>query len=134
MVQFLSNVERNFIVAALDQPRPERIDGRRPLDYRSVSISFPGRPGGALVQIGRTRVLSRVNADLVTPSPERPTEGQIRFFVESTIDRINSVTLSNTIEKCIRDSGAIDVETLCVLSGIKVWSLRVDIVVIDEVK
>ncbi|CEP03894.1 3' exoribonuclease family, domain 2 containing protein [Plasmodiophora brassicae] len=132
METVISTVEREFISSALALPSPQRIDGRRPFDQRNVSISFPGSRGYSLVQVGRTRVSSRVTAELVEPPLERPTEGSIRFFVDFANDKTASATISNIIEKCIRDSGAVDVETLCVLAGKRVWALRVDIIVMDS--
>jgi len=31
------------------------------------------------------------------------------------------------VERCVKDAGALDTETLCVLAGSKVWAIRVDI-------
>eukprot|EP00474_Spongospora_subterranea_P010888 CRZ11346.1 hypothetical protein [Spongospora subterranea] len=128
----LSNIERDFIVSALSEARPERIDGRRPYDHRSVAIAFPSAWGVAVAQIGRTRVLSRVSCEMVIPSPDRPTEGSIRFYVDCPKDKLLSSTIASTIEKCVRNSGAIDVETLCIISGVRSWALRVDVFVLDQ--
>jgi exosome complex component RRP45 len=43
------------------------------------------------------------------------------------------VEIDRIIDRSIRESRAIDVEALCILVGRKVWSIRVDIHVLDDV-
>ncbi len=51
-----------------------RIDGRSPLDIRALNITFGQKTGTVEVQIGRTRVLASVTADIVPPFHDRPNE------------------------------------------------------------
>eukprot|EP01139_Manchomonas_bermudensis_P020073 Amastigsp_a677882_7.p2 type:complete len:352 gc:universal Amastigsp_a677882_7:84-1139(+) len=138
----LSYNERSFLRAALTAS--QRVDGRGLLEYRRVKISFPGEPGAAEVQLGTTRVHAVVSAELVEPFPERATEGFFHFSTELSGmcserfrdgergTRAASLQISRLIERTLRDSSALDVESLCVIAGVSVWSVRVDIHVLDH--
>ncbi len=75
----LSINEQQFVRTSLASGL--RLDGRSPLDVRSVQLTFPGGSGTAQVQIGGTRVLAVTTADLVVPFPDRPNEGALNLFV-----------------------------------------------------
>jgi len=82
-------------------------------------------------------VTASVSADLVEPSPERPEEGTLLFsvdfspmaspFFEPNRPSPKSIEVARMVERCVKDAGALDTETLCVLAGVKVWAIRVDI-------
>ena len=72
-------------------------------------------------------VFAAVAASIVAPLPERPTEGFFKLDValspmsDPHIDperpTSESMTLSRLVEKSLRDSDAVDVESLCVASA-----------------
>ncbi|KAK9842555.1 hypothetical protein WJX81_005859 [Elliptochloris bilobata] len=137
----LSNSERNFILKALKEE--QRIDGRRPFDYRKIQYQFPAdEDGSATVQLGATRVMAVVTAALEAPFPDRPNEGSLRFNVELSpmaspafeVGRPGEAALEamRLLERALRDSRAVDLEALCVLVGQKVWHVRVDVHVLDH--
>lgn len=119
-----------------------RVDGRGPLDMRAVGLTW--RPGAAEVQLGRTRVLAVVTADMVEPFPDRPAEGFLAFYVnfspmasphfEASGGRQpeRATELCRVLERAVRDSRALDVEGLCILAGSRVWSVRCDVHVLDH--
>jgi exosome complex RNA-binding protein Rrp42 (RNase PH superfamily) len=72
----ISNNERAFVLAALQED--QRIDGRRPFDLRRLRINFLGGGGPVEVQLGQTRVLAVVGAELAPPWPDRPNEGSLQ--------------------------------------------------------
>ncbi|XP_065178839.1 exosome complex component RRP45-like isoform X2 [Sycon ciliatum] len=129
-------------MAALDEDEMERLDGRGIYDYRKISINLGHERGHAEVAIGNTRVLCQVSAEVVKPSGNRPTEGVLYFNVELSPmasasfeagrSSPQSVQLSRYLEHAVKDSGAVDVETLCILADEKVWSIRVDVHVLDH--
>ncbi len=43
-----------------------------------------------------------------------------------------AVELGRVVERGLRESRAIDTEALCIVAGVKVWSVRVDIHVLDH--
>ena len=136
----LSANEREFLVSALKEE--QRVDGRRPFDSRRLKLRFGPDDGVCEVQMGQTRVLAAVTAELVEPFPDRPNEGSIQFCVEFSPmaspsfepgrPSEDAVELARIIEKSLRESGAIDTEALCVLTGRKVWALKVLLHVLDH--
>jgi exosome complex component RRP45 len=40
--------------------------------------------------------------------------------------------LCRLLERCVKESGSVDMESLCVRSGDRVWAVRVDVHVLDD--
>ncbi|XP_044436948.1 exosome complex component RRP45A isoform X2 [Triticum aestivum] len=72
--------EREFIEQALQSDL--RVDGRRPFDFRKLTISFGREDGSAEVLLGETCVMGYVTAQLVPPYKDRPNEGTLAIFTE----------------------------------------------------
>lgn len=131
---------QDFIVAALKED--QRIDGRRPFDSRRLNIKFSREDGAAEVQLGQTHVMCVVSCQLVKPFPDRPNEGSLAVFTEFSPmadptfeagrQSESAVELGRVIDRGLRESRAVDTESLCVLAGKAVWSLRVDICILDN--
>lgn len=140
MASVISDNETEFIRAAIREGI--RIDGRTAFDMRGVKISFGESVGQAQVQMGPTRVLATVTADIVQPYPDRPVEGMLNFFVDFSPMALASweegrptakcVEIARLVERAIRDSNTLDTEALCILAGQKVWSIRCDVHVLDH--
>lgn len=92
--------------------------------------------------MGGTKVLAQTSCSVAAPYPDRPTEGHVRYNVELSpmaspafeTGRPSSLqtTLTRTLEQSLRESRALDTESLCIAAGEKVWSLRVDVTVLDH--
>ncbi|XP_030306579.1 exosome complex component RRP45 isoform X1 [Calypte anna] len=131
----LSNCERRFLLKAIEERK--RLDGRQCYDYRNVRISFGADYGCCIVELGKTRVLAQVSCELVTPKPNRPTEGILFFNLELSPMAAPGfepgrqsellVKLNRLIERCLRNSKCIDTESLCIVAGEKVWQIRLDL-------
>ncbi|XP_033890440.3 exosome complex component RRP45 [Acipenser ruthenus] len=131
----LSNCERQFLVQAIAEKK--RLDGRQTYDYRNIKITFGTDYGCCIVDLGKTRVLAQISCELVAPKMNRPTEGILFFNLE--LSQMASpafepgrqselvVKLNRLVERCLRNSKCIDTESLCVVSGEKVWQIRVDL-------
>jgi exosome complex component RRP45 len=39
--------------------------------------------------------------------------------------------IARLVERCVRDAGAVDTETLCIVAGQRVWSLKIDLRVLN---
>ncbi|XP_043100527.1 exosome complex component RRP45 isoform X1 [Puntigrus tetrazona] len=136
----LSNCERRFLLKAIEEKK--RLDGRQTYDYRNIKITFGTDYGCCVVELGKTRVLCQVSCELVPPKDSRPTEGIMFFNLElspmaSPVFEPNRqsellVTLNRQLERCLRNSKCIDTESLCVVSGEKVWQIRVDVHVLNH--
>jgi len=128
--------EKEFIRRALESSL--RLDGRTFLESREVKISLSrGECSSyAEVQFGNTRVICTVIGEIVKPYNDRPTEGIIQINAEMSVGSekygVSRVELSRMLERSIRDSDALDTESLCVVSGEKVWSIRCDAHVLDN--
>ncbi|KAJ1645161.1 3'-5'-exoribonuclease [Coemansia erecta] len=140
-----SNIEAAFVLDALQ--KNIRVDGRGIYDYRALRISCGPAPGMVEVQLGQTRVLARVSCEVTRPAPERPTEGIVLFSCElgsmaapglesggggGPRASAQEVAVSRMIERIIRQSRAIDTEALCIMAGIKVWTMRIDLHFLDH--
>lgn len=131
----LSNCERDFLLKAIEEKK--RLDGRQTYDYRKMKITFGTDYGCCFVDLGKTRVMAQVSCELVTPKENRPNEGIMFFNIELSPmaspafeqgrQSELSVKLNRQLERCLRNSKCIDTESLCVVSGEKVWQIRVDV-------
>uniref|UniRef100_A0A8C5HNA8 Exosome complex component RRP45 n=1 Tax=Gouania willdenowi TaxID=441366 RepID=A0A8C5HNA8_GOUWI len=119
-----------------------RLDGRQTYDYRRIKITFGTDFGCCFVELGKTRVMAQVSCELVAPKDSRPIEGIMFFNIELSPMAAPSfetgrqselsVKLNRQLERCLRNSKCIDTESLCVVSGEKVWQIRVDVHVLNH--
>lgn len=139
-VDLLSNCERDFIKTAVSEDK--RVDHRTSKESRNVRVSFGLDRGCCVASLGDTKVLVQVSAEIIVPKPGRPTEGELFVNLELSpmaaphfeAGRLGDygVEVARLLERCIRDSQCIDLESLCVVSGEKVWALRVDAQVLNH--
>ncbi|KAI8811278.1 ribosomal protein S5 domain 2-type protein [Cladochytrium replicatum] len=135
-----SQNERDFVVDALLDGI--RVDGRSPSDLRPIRISFGLNYGHAEVELGKTRAIAKVSADIVRPRATAPAEGFVLFNTEFSPmaspafehGRLSDeeLLLTRLLEKALRRSRAVDTEGLCIVAGEKVWQIKVDVRVLDH--
>ncbi|ODV86062.1 hypothetical protein CANARDRAFT_22847 [[Candida] arabinofermentans NRRL YB-2248] len=141
----ISTNQSTFVLEALKQNI--RLDGRKLLQMRDLDIHIsPDEYGYVEVSLGKTKVACRVSSEITKPYEDRPFEGL--FQIKSEISPICSpffesgltsnskqsndeLLISRLIEKAIRRSGALDVESLCIIAGEKCWSVRADLQFLD---
>ncbi|CAL5384843.1 unnamed protein product [Camellia sinensis] len=132
--------EKKFIETALLSDL--RVDGRRPFDYRRLTIKFGREDGSSEVQLGQTHVMGFVTSQLVQPYRDRPNEGSLSIFTEFSPMADPSfeagrpgeaaVELGRIIDRGLRESRAVDMESLCVIAGKLVWAIRIDLHILDN--
>ncbi|CAI0541846.1 unnamed protein product [Linum tenue] len=134
--------EKKFIETALASNL--RIDdyNRKPIEYRQLTINFGREDGSSEVQLGHTRVMCFVSSQLVQPYRERPNEGTMSIFTEFSPMADPSfelgspgeaaIELGRMIDRGLRGSRAVDMESLCVLAGKLVWAIRIDLHILDN--
>ncbi|XP_012469988.1 exosome complex component RRP45A isoform X1 [Gossypium raimondii] len=132
--------EKNFIKTALLSEI--RIDGRKPFEFRNISINFGREDGSAEVQLGQTRVMGIVTAKFVQPYRDRPNEGTLAIYpefspmadpsFEAGRSGESAVELGRIIDRGLRESRAVDTESLCIVAGKLVWAIRIDILILDN--
>ncbi|XP_063530630.1 exosome complex component RRP45 [Cydia strobilella] len=137
---FLSNCEKSFLQRIISEGH--RLDGRSYNESRNVGIAFGSQYGSCIVSLGETKVLAQVSCEVVQPKATRPNEGILYINVElgpmaapqfeANRQTDLSVYLNRLLEKCYKDSKCIDLETLCIVAEEKVWSLRIDIKVLNH--
>lgn len=114
-----------------------RLDGRGYLDYRDVELILSRTETSSIAEvcIGSSRVLSTVYGDIVPPYPDRPSEGIINFnaniSLKAEISGLTTLEITRLLEKTIKESNAIDTESLCLISGDKVWRITCNISILD---
>lgn len=132
----ISTNERLFIIESLKQGF--RLDGRKFDELREPIITISKSEYGYVeVKLGKTQLAVRVSCEISKPFPDRPFEGIFVInsevspmaspFYESGKNSDDEVLISRLIEKAIRRSNALDLESLCIIAGEKVWNIRVDI-------
>ncbi|XP_031121397.1 exosome complex component RRP45A-like [Ipomoea triloba] len=132
--------DKQFIETALVSDL--RVDGRRPFDYRRLTIKFGKEDGSSEVQLGHTHVMGVVTSQLVQPYRERPNEGTLAIYTEFSPMADPSfeagrpgeaaVELGRIIDRGLRESRAVDTESLCVVAGKWVWAIRIDLHILDN--
>ncbi|KAL9431862.1 hypothetical protein AB3S75_026961 [Citrus x aurantiifolia] len=132
--------EKKFIKTALTSGI--RIDGRNPYEYRKLSIKFGREDGSSEVQLGQTHVMGFVTGQLVQPYRDRPNEGTLSIYTEFSLMADPSfepgrpgefaVELGRIVDRGLRESRAVDTESLCVLAGKLVWAIRIDLHILDN--
>ncbi|CAD8200937.1 unnamed protein product [Paramecium pentaurelia] len=120
----------------------KRIDGRDPLQQRMIQCHFGPQSTGAIeLSLGETRVFATTSASITTPNPIRPSEGFLKFHLDLQVLRDTGymhnpiklgMEIEKYIEKVIKGSKALDTESLCILSGKNVWSIDVNVALINN--
>ena len=106
-----------------------RLDGRGVLESRSFEVSISRdanlREVNAIVQWGgEVRVHARVSCTVERPFSHRSNEGILTF-------QCTDQSLSRLLDKIFKNN-VIDTESLCIISGEKVWSIICNIVIIER--
>lgn len=141
----VSTAERRFVADCITAKT--RIDGRQLSEAREVSITLGPSWGFAEVSLDRTTAIASTTVDAITPSPDRPNEGLLTLSAElsptcseatarTTLHRSAGPSpgteVRNCLEKFVREARALDTEALCILAGVKVWSVRVNVDIIND--
>lgn len=124
----------------------KRHDGRGLEEYRDIEIEtdyiHETAEGSAKVSIGDTQVVVGVSTEVEEPYSDRPESGTIvtnaelapmadREF-ESGPPREPGVELARVVDRGIRESEAIDLNDLCIEPGEKVYTVFIDVHVLNN--
>ena len=124
-----------------------RPDHRTPSQYRDLKISHLTHSFNSPINVnlGKTQIFSQINAKLVSPKIERPSEGIISFQVDthhlkpmadfnSTNEALNEfrISINSLLEKCLKESHALDTNILCVIPGKIVYKIIIEINIIKN--
>ena len=125
--------------------RDARIDGRERWEGRELEVQhsiLPRAEGSARVRMGDTIVLAGVKFQIMTPYPDRPNQGGLMCSAEvrpvagrnweSGPPSPESIELGRVVDRGIRESGCIDVDSLCIIPGEKAWQVILDLFAISD--
>lgn len=86
--------------------------------------------------------MTQVKCEIQVPKTTRPNEGLLFVNVELSSmaapqfesGRTSDLSLhiNRLLEKCIKDSRAVDLESLCIVAEEKVWALRVNVIILNH--
>ncbi len=123
----------------------ERLDGRKLDEFRKIEIltnNIKRAEGSARVKVGKTDVIVGIKMDIGEPYPDVPDEGMLRSGAEfSPIASEefdpgkpgeDAIELARVVDRGIRESHCIDLEKLCLKPGEKVWTVFVDVHIINH--
>lgn len=137
------NVQKEFILTLAKEGK--RADGRGFEDFRKIEIEknpIEKAEGSARVKMGETDVLVGVKLGVGTPFPDKPNEGVLIVSAElSPIaspefemgpPREDAIELARVVDRGIREAGMIDTKKLCISPGEKVWTVSIDIQILNH--
>ncbi|HNR57112.1 MAG TPA: exosome complex protein Rrp42, partial [Methanothrix sp.] len=123
----------------------ERADGRRFDEYREIVLetgTIRKADGSADVRLGKTRVLVGVKIQPGEPFADTPNKGVIITNAELVpLASPNfepgppnevGIELARVVDRGVRESGAIDLPSLCITPAEKVWIVFIDVHVLDD--
>lgn len=122
----------------------QRADGRALDSMREYSLEtgvVQVAEGSAKVKLGNTMVMAGIKMELGEPYPDSPDKGTIATGSEllpmaspgfdAGAPSPMSIELARVVDRGIRESECLDLKALCVEKGKKVWTVYIDIHVLD---
>jgi exosome complex component RRP42 len=138
----IGEVKNSYIVDLMK--KGQRLDNRKPDQYREIAIvpnCITRAEGSALVRLGGTQVLAGVKMSVMEPYSDQPANGTMVTNVElvpvaSPLFEARppgevSIELARVVDRGIRESHMIDMSKLCIKEGEEVWSVAIDLHVLD---
>ncbi len=123
----------------------KRSDNRNFDQYREIDVKqgiIKNAEGSAAVKMGKTKIIVGVKFGIGTPFSDTPDEGTLMVNAEfsplaspdfeSGPPGEDAVELARVVDRGLRESHCLDLKKLCVESGEKVWSIFVDIHIIND--
>ncbi len=124
----------------------ERLDERELDEYRDIEVEADyineTAEGSAKVSIGKTQVVVGLSIDVESPYDDRPGRGTLvtnaelapmaHREYESGPPQEPGVELARVVDRGIREAEAVDLEELCIEEGENVYTLFIDIHVLND--
>ena len=136
-------ITKNSIINLVNND--QRGDDRALDEYRDITVEtnfISKAEGSARVKIGKTQVIVGVKPTLGEPFPDTPDVGVLMTncellpmadpSFEPGPPSETSVELARVVDRGIRESEMVDLKSLCIEEGKKVWMLFIDLHVIDN--
>lgn len=121
-----------------------RLDGRELADYRDIKIEcnvIQKAEGSARVSIGNTQVIAGVKIEIGEPFPDTPDNGVLVVssevlplaspYAEPGPPDEDAIELSRVVDRGVRAAEMVDLKSLVLEEGKKVYTVFVDVNVLD---
>ncbi|MBP2029413.1 exosome complex component RRP42 [Methanohalophilus levihalophilus] len=141
--EVISRLKKDYIYNLM--LKGSREDGRSFEEFRDIVLEtnvIDKAEGSAKVQIGDTQVMVGVKLQVGTPFPDTPDSGVIITSMElnpiaspnfeAGPPRENAIEMARIVDRGIRESGAIDLNKLCITEGEEVWMVFIDVHVLND--
>ncbi|MEW6222066.1 MAG: exosome complex protein Rrp42 [Candidatus Hadarchaeota archaeon] len=142
-MEIASKVKRDYIISLAQQGK--RADERALDQLREATVEkgvIKTANGSARVKLGKTHVLVGVKLGKGEPFPDTPDSGILMVnsellpmafpLFEPGPPKVEAIELARVVDRGIRESETIDLEKLSIKSGEEVWSVFIDIDVLDH--
>lgn len=143
MSSVISEIRKDYLYNLM--LRGERADGRSFDQLREISIErglIRKAEGSAFVKLGKTQVMVGVKMQPGEPFPDSLNRGVIVTNAElvplaSPIFEPGppnefGIELARVVDRGVRESGAVNLDALCIVPGEKVWIVFIDIHILDD--
>lgn len=138
----LSNITKEYVASLANNEK--RVDGR-PFDkFRTIKLKvghITKAEGSAEIWLGHTRVLAGVKLKPGVPYPDSPDSGTLSTSAEMNPlaapdfeagpPQPAGIELARVVDRGVRESGLIDMKKLCVTPGEKIWTVFLDLHILD---
>lgn len=141
--KILANIKRQYLHKQVEAGK--RADGRGLEDYRPVTVQknlIDSANGSAMATMGDTKVLCGVKFIMGEPYPDSADRGAMTTNVElapiahdlfeAGPPREEAIELARVVDRGIRESGAINMQDLCLIEGEKCWVVFIDLHILDH--
>lgn len=138
----VETIKRNQIVELLSKGK--RADGRGLSEARKLEIKthvIEKANGSAMVKLGNTEVLAGVKIDKGVPFPDTPDKGLLivgaevlpmaASYLEAGPPDEGAIELARVVDRGVRESEMIDVSSLAIKAGKWVYSVFVDVNILN---
>ena len=138
----VETIKRNQLVELL--AKGKRLDGRGVSELRKLEIKthvIEKANGSATVKLGNTEVLAGVKIDKGVPFPDTPDKGLLivgaevlpmaAAYLEAGPPDEGAIELARVVDRGVRESEMIDVSSLCIKAGKWVYSVFVDVNILN---
>ena len=116
-----------------------RMDGRSIDDFRDVYINLTRNEvsSSADVVVGNSRVICNVKGEIIPPHFNSPNEGIMHINVDfsaatTELANISETELCRLIEYSVQENNVIDMDSLCIIEGAKVWLITCEVLIVDS--
>lgn len=139
----ITKTTREYILNLI--AKGKRVDGRVFDKFRDIVVEIgvtKSAEGSARVKIGNTEIIAGIKMDVGEPYPDTPDAGVLKTGAEFLAmaspefefgpPSVESIELARVVDRGIRHADAIDTKALCLTPNEKVWTVYLDMIVINH--